>query len=61
MFRSTEAKYPACDLVLTPPDLADYGNLDTKHMAEVEQIGFEAAVARMDEIERIAARAEVAD
>jgi NTE family protein len=57
MFHATESKYPACDLVLTPPDLARYGNLDTKHMVEVEQIGFDAAVARMDEIEAIAATA----
>jgi len=56
MFRASEAKFPACDAVLAPVDLVGTSNLDTKHFAEYERAGHDAAVARMGEIEAIVAR-----
>lgn len=55
MHHATRAKYDRCDLVLVPQDLVRYGNFDTKHMKEIERAGYDAATARMDEIEAIVA------
>jgi NTE family protein len=52
MFRTSRAKYGACNVVIRPPNLASFGTFDTKHNDAVEAIGYEAALERMPEILR---------
>ena len=50
MYYNSRRKFHHCDLVLCPKELAGYGNFDTRHYAEILEIGYQAARARMHEI-----------
>jgi len=52
MFRTSRAKYGACHVVVSPPNLARFGIFETKHNNEIEACGYEAALERMPEILR---------
>lgn len=51
MFHTAKAKFHACDVVLCPPELAGFGGFDTRHIREVFDIGYRAALRRMDDVE----------
>jgi len=51
VFRTSREKYGLCDVVVRPTNLARFGPFETKHFAEIEAIGYEAALERMDEIQ----------
>jgi NTE family protein len=52
MFQTSRPKYGTCDVVIRPPNLSRFGIFETKHNAEIEAIGYEAALERMPEILR---------
>lgn len=54
IFTNSRAKYDGCSVVLRPAGLARFGTFDTRHSAEIEAIGYEAAIERMSEILRAA-------
>ena len=53
MFYNSRRKFHQCDLVLCPQELTGYGNFDTRHYAEILDIGYRAARRRMDEIAQL--------
>ncbi len=53
IFRTSTAKYGLCDVVLRPSRLSRFGIFEAKHFPEIERIGYEAALAKIDEIKRI--------
>ncbi len=53
VFSTSKAKYGLCDAVVRPSSLARFGIFETKHFPEIEAVGYEAALAKMDEIQRI--------
>jgi NTE family protein len=53
MFLQSQAKFPLCDLVIQPQGLDAFGMFESKRVKDIEQIGYEAAMARMAEIERV--------
>ncbi|MFQ5349587.1 MAG: patatin-like phospholipase family protein [Thermoanaerobaculia bacterium] len=54
MFFTSRRRFHLCDLLICPEELAGYGNFDTRHYAEILDIGYRAARARMSEIVRLA-------
>ena len=50
MYYNSRRKFHQCDLVICPPELSAYGNFETKHFAEILEIGYHAARARMGDI-----------
>lgn len=56
MIARSRANFAACDLVILPKDLARFGMFDTKHFHEIEAAGYEATIARMDEIKQLVRR-----
>lgn len=53
MYYNSKRKFHQCDLVLAPPGLSRYGTFDTKHLKEIMDIGYQAALDRMEEIEQL--------
>jgi NTE family protein len=53
MFLQSQSKFPLCDLVIQPQGLERFGMFDARHVKDIEQIGYEAALARMADIERV--------
>jgi NTE family protein len=50
MYYNSRRKFHHCDLVISPPELSAFGNFDTRHYAEILEIGYRAARERMEEI-----------
>ena len=50
MYHGSRDKFSQCDLVICPPELSRFGAFDTKHLAEIVDIGYRAARDRMDDI-----------
>jgi NTE family protein len=50
MYSNSRRRFHQCDLVICPEELRGYGNFDTRHYAEILDIGYRAARARMHEI-----------
>jgi hypothetical protein len=50
MFLAAAPKFERCDVVICPKSLSQYGTFDTKHLEEIEAIGYAAAVERMASI-----------
>ena len=50
MFYNSRRKFHQCDLLISPQELSGYGNFDTRHYAEILEIGYRAARERMHEI-----------
>jgi NTE family protein len=53
MFSASRRKFHQCDLVISPEQLGGYGNFDTRHYAEIMDIGYRAARERMGEITQL--------
>lgn len=53
MISRSRASFAECDLVILPKDLARFGMFDTAHFDEIEVAGYEAAIARMDEVKQL--------
>ena len=53
MYYRSRDKFHRCDLVICPPELARFGNFDTRHYARILEIGYRAAQERMPEIARL--------
>lgn len=53
MYYNSRRNFHRCDLLLCPEELAGYGNFDTRHYAEILDIGYRTTRARMDEIVRL--------
>ncbi|UCF67051.1 MAG: patatin-like phospholipase family protein [Acidobacteriota bacterium] len=52
MYRSSEAKFALCDVVIRPASLARFGIFDTKHLDAIEAVGYEATVKQMPAIQQ---------
>ena len=50
MYYRSQDKFHQCDLLICPEELARYGNFDTRHYAEILEVGYRAARARMSEV-----------
>jgi len=50
MFLAAAPKFERCDVVICPRSLSQYGTFDTKHLEEIEAIGYAAALERMESI-----------
>ncbi len=55
MHQASRRKFAQAALVLCPPDLAGYATFDIKRHREIAEIGYQAAIARMDDIGRLLA------
>ena len=53
MYYRSRDKFHQCDLLICPEELSGFGNFDTRHYAQILDIGYRAARARMDEIVRL--------
>jgi NTE family protein len=53
MFLRAREKFSRCDLMIRPPALGGFGLFDVNHLTAIEAIGYEAAVAQMQQIERL--------
>ena len=52
MYFSSKMKFHECDVMLCPEELSHYGLFDTKNHGEIFAIGYRAAKARLDDVER---------
>ena len=50
MYYRSRDKFHQCDLLICPEELARYGNFDTRHYADILEIGYRAAREKMPEI-----------
>lgn len=57
MYYSSKRKFHQCDLLLCPAELSRFGTFDTKHFAEILQIGYRAAQDQMETILRVTGQA----
>lgn len=55
MYNSSKPKFAQCDLLICPGELSRYGTFDTRHFAEMMEIGYRAAVDRREDIRRLLA------
>jgi NTE family protein len=55
MFHASRKKFHHFDLVLSPPELRNYGTFDTRRHAEITEIGYRAALEKMDAIQLLLA------
>lgn len=53
MFVKAREDFSRCELVIHPPNMVRFGLFETKRIVEIEAAGYEAAMARMPEIERL--------
>jgi NTE family protein len=53
MFSASKAKFGRCGFVVCPEGLNRYGLFDTKHIREIFDIGYEAALASIESIRRV--------
>jgi NTE family protein len=56
MFRASQAKFEACDVVIRPANLVRFGIFDTKHLVDIEAAGYEAALEHMPTIQDVVNR-----
>jgi len=52
IFQASQAKFARCDVVLCPESLSRFGPFETKNLAAIEAVGYEATLQRMAAIER---------
>jgi NTE family protein len=57
MYLASESKFRQVDLVLCPQELDGFSTLDPKRHRQILDIGYHAAMARLDEITTLVARA----
>ena len=57
MYYRSRDRFHQCDLLICPEELSRYGNFETRHYAEILDIGYRAARARMGEIAALVADA----
>ena len=57
MYYRSRDRFHQCDLLICPEELARYGNFDTRHYAEILEIGYRAAREKMPEIRDLLRRA----
>jgi NTE family protein len=50
MFQNSRFKFGRCDAVICPPALSQYGTFDTRHLDDIEALGYAAACEQMDAI-----------
>jgi NTE family protein len=53
MHSTSKQKFHECDVMLTCPELSEYGLFDTKHHSEIFDAGRQATLAAMDSIQRV--------
>ena len=56
MFHASRRKFHIADLVISPPELRRYSTFDTRRHAEIAELGYRAALERMDEIRKLLER-----
>jgi len=56
MYYNSHHKFHQCDVLICPPGLSGYGTFDTKHYAEILEVGYRAACERMDSIVELLGR-----
>jgi NTE family protein len=52
VYSASKAKFSECDVVIRPEELHRYGSLDVKHVREIAEVGYRAALEQMDAVER---------
>lgn len=52
IYYNSKARFHACDVLITPRGLDTYGTFDTKHLAEICEVGYRAARERIEAIEQ---------
>ena len=55
MYFNSRRRFHRCGLVICPEALAGFGNFETRHYAQILEIGYQAACERMPEILRLVA------
>lgn len=50
MYYVSRVKFDRCDVLISPEELSRYGTFDSKHLDEIESIGYEACCRRIEEI-----------
>jgi NTE family protein len=53
MFTKAREDFSRCEVVIRPPNMARFGMFETKRIEEIEAAGYQAAKARMPELERL--------
>lgn len=53
MYFTAKIKFEKCDVVISPAELSKFGTFETRKLHEICEIGYEATLERMDEIERV--------
>ncbi len=57
MYYNSQHKFHQCDVLVLPAELSRYGTFDTKHFAEIMEVGYRAARDRMEAILQLTRRA----
>jgi hypothetical protein len=52
---AAKSKFDRCDFVVCPQDLGRYRLFGTRHIKAIYEIGYKAALAEMESIQRVAA------
>lgn len=50
MYYASRLKFDRCDVLISPSALSAYGTFDSKHLEEIEAIGYEASCREMEAI-----------
>ena len=58
MYFSSRAKFHECDVLLCPEELSRFGGFDTKRLNEILEIGYSAAMERIESIREALDRAK---
>lgn len=56
MFYASRRRFHHVDLLLSPPELADYGTFDSKHHREIAELGYRSTREHLDGIRRLVER-----
>jgi NTE family protein len=61
MFLAAEPKFGLCDVVICPESLSQYGTFDTRHLEDIEAIGYASTLEKLEAVlEAVAAQADAA-
>ena len=58
IYYNSRSKFHSCDVMIQPPGLASFGTFETRHLEEIADIGYQAALKQIGEIEDALASVE---
>ncbi|GIV32408.1 MAG: phospholipase [Saprospiraceae bacterium] len=53
IYHQTRKKLPLCNIVISPPELSNFGTFDRNHFEEIFEIGYKAAKAQKEAFQRL--------